>query len=594
MGSRSQPGAAATQPAAAAIAANPVTRDTNDQPAAAAPRTGQRAVVSALAPLLTAVIVTVWIFRDVLFRGRLFGGTGDARWTIAVHEHWYQFWRGNESLTDLHYYYPVQGTLGMSDAFFVQGQLYSTARFFGVGVVNSWVVAQFLFSLIGAIGVAVLGRKILRSVWSQVAFVALTCASYPVIVQSDHVQLIGFLAASWIFVGLYDLITLRHPKTGVAVLLVVPPMLALSSWYAFVLTGLVLLVLAGFAALFAGERPVIVGIGRVARATGRALWSPVGGVLLICGVAGWLLVVKVYLPSLGLLPSGSWDQVTFLSPRWSDILNATASGGGVWSWLYAKWFDPATAYGEQAFGFTPILFCGFVFFGFFQIRSGLLHRPAPVDAEGRPGRPQLVAMWFTVITVIGFFLIDERGLSLYRFFWFHVPGLESIRAAFRVQTLLYGMAFFLVLRSLELWWRGSVHWRSRARWRTFLLPVGAFSLLLVIFVEMQRPVYTLWTRPELLKPALLAQQDALRQSCDAMILIDEIAEDESFVNVVDAVILSTVSGVPTPQGYSSGDPIGHPGPNADPASLANWMLGQGFHGRLCTVSSQGVQVISNS
>jgi hypothetical protein len=79
-----------------------------------------------------------------------------------------------------------------------------------------------------------------------------------------------------------------------------------------------------------------------------------------------------------------------------------------------------------------------------------------------------------------------------------------------------------------------------------------------------------------------------------MILVDEIPEDESFVNSVDAVILSTVSGVPTPQGYSSGDPIGHPGPDADPAALAGWLHGQGFHGRLCTVSSQGVQVISNS
>jgi len=567
--------------------------DIDDQSGAGAERRRLQTWSKAGAPYLAAVIATIWIFRDVLFRGKLLGQTGDARWTIAVHEHWYQFWRGNESLADMHYFYPVQGTLGASDAFLVQGQLHTLARLFGVDIVDSWVIAQFLFSLIGAIGVAVLAGKILRSVWLQVAFVCLTCASYPVIVQSDHVQLIGFLAASWIFVGLSDLLTLRHPRTGLALLLVVPPLLALSSWYAFVLTGLVLFVLAIFAAVFSGGRTVMAGIGRISRATGRALFSPLGAVLLACGVLGWALVLRVYLPSLGLLPGGSWIQVTFLSPRWSDILNATASGGGVWSWLYARWFDPAAVNGEQSFGFTPILFCFLVFFGLYQLRSGLLHRPSPVDPAGRPGRSALVALWFTIITVIGFFLVDERGLSLYRFFWFRIPGLESIRADYRVQTLLYAIAIYLILRSIELCWLSSVVWRSRAGWRNYVLPVGAACLVLVVFVEMQRPVYTLWTRPQLLAPALLAQQDALRQSCDAMILIDEIPEDEGFVNSVDAVILSTVSGVPTPQGYSSGDPIGHPGPDADPESLADWLREQGFTGRLCTVSSQGVQVIGS-
>ena len=79
-----------------------------------------------------------------------------------------------------------------------------------------------------------------------------------------------------------------------------------------------------------------------------------------------------------------------------------------------------------------------------------------------------------------------------------------------------------------------------------------------------------------------------------MILVDEKPGHNRFVNAVDAVVLSAISGVPTPQGYSRADPIGHPGPDADPASLADWIHGHGFHGRLCTVSSHGVEVISTS
>ena len=103
-------------------------------------------------------------FRGVLFGGKLPGDIGDARWTIALHEHWYRVWTGAESVRDLHYYYPLPNTLGTSDAYLVQGLLYSLARIVGFGLVGSWVIACFGFFLIGALGVAVLSRQLLAAV----------------------------------------------------------------------------------------------------------------------------------------------------------------------------------------------------------------------------------------------------------------------------------------------------------------------------------------------------------------------------------------------------------------------------------------------
>jgi hypothetical protein len=580
-----------------APAGSPGSGDTSDASSSDNPREVDRSRIltwiRAGAPTITAVVATLWIFRPIITDGQLPGDAGDARWTIAIHEHWYQVWRGQETVRDLHYYFPVQGTLGTSDAFFVQGQLYSIARVLGWGFIDSWVFALVSFFLLGAVGVAVLAKRLLRSAWSQVAFVGLSCASYAVITGIGHIQLLGFLSVSWILVGFHDLTTSSHSKRGLTLIIGVPPLLALSSWYAVVLFAIVLAFLTFYILLFSSGKVIAARTRQIAADTWRALWSPVGAVLVVCLVGGWAAVLWVYIPSRNLLPPPSWTDVVTFSPQLSDIVNASQGGGGIWSSLYTRWFDPASYNSEQVFGFTPILLCSFGLFGFQQIRLAVLSRPQPSRRTSLPGRSGLLAVWFTVISTVVFFLVDERGESLYRFFWFHIPGLESIRAPFRVQIFLYAFAAFLVLRSLELIWERSDPLLS-VPWRRYLFVAGAGVLITMIFVEMQRPLYATWTRSDLLPPALLARVAEIRDSCDAMILLDEDQTDFGWVNPINAVILSVVSEVPTPQGYSRADPVGQPVLNSDGTSLQTWLQEEGFHGRLCTVSSQAVTVLSES
>jgi len=191
-------------------------------------------------PAACAVLATLWVYRSVLLRGQLPGNIGDARWTIALHEHWYRVWTGAESVRDLHYYYPLPNTLGTSEAFLVQGQFYALARLLGLDQINSWVIAGFAFFLIGALGVAALAGRLLDSRWAQAAMVLASVASYPVLVAFGHIQLYGMLAVSWILVGLHDLVGRRHVRRGIALLVLVPPLLALSSLYAMVLAAVLL------------------------------------------------------------------------------------------------------------------------------------------------------------------------------------------------------------------------------------------------------------------------------------------------------------------------------------------------------------------
>lgn len=575
------------------------------RPATPAPPAWRRAL--RFLPALAAVLATVWVFRGVLRGGLLPGNIGDARWTIALHEHWYRVWSGSEAIRDLHYYFPLANTLGSSDAFLVQGQIYSLARLLGFDQVNSWVIAGFTFFLIGALGVAVLAGQVLASVWSQAAMVVLSVASYPVLVGLGHVQLFGLLSVSWMFVALHDLISRQHVRRGVALLVVVPPLLALSSWYALML-GAVVIGFLGLALLLVSSGA---GIARMVRQVAGDLWRTLrsipGVVLAVLFAVLWAGVLWVYLPSRGLLPKPGWTDVMAYSPRWSDIWNASDGGGGIWHGLYARLPDLAQSNYEQQRGFTPILFLALAVAALAVFRSVVLARRSPVvgpvladrgvdeagDRAGRGvGRAGVLAACLTVVATIGLFLIDERGLSFYRLAWDYVPGFEAVRAPFRVMTILYGVAFFVILRSIELAWQRSSFLRS-VSWRRTAFAVGAGVLTLLMFAEMQRNVDTHWTRDELLSPALLAQIEPARQACDAVILLNEDPGGPAWQNPIEAVVFATLSGLPTPQGYSRADPVDYPGQvgSGDGTALAQWMRGEGFDGRICAVSSQGVRVL---
>lgn len=579
------------------------------------------AVPAAVAPFVAAVAVTAWVFRPILDR-RLFGNIGDARWTISLHEHWYRVWQGLEPVRDLQSYFPLPDTLGTSDAFLVQGQVYSLARLFGGGYISAWVIACGATFLAGAFGVAALSRRLLRSVPAQVAFVVLTCASYPMLADTIHVQLMGTLSCAWVLVGLYDLAVGRRLRRAVLLVGVLPPVLALSSWYAALLLATVLIVLGVVLLVLVQWRLVRERSGRFLRHLGRAVWSPVGLAAVVLGAAGYAGVLWVYVPSLNLLPPSTWYELTVNSPQWSDLLNAADAGGGWWSGLYADLYPTAGWNPEQARGYTPILFLALLGGGAYLVRRLLAGRPLSTT-PGRVGPAGLIAVWVALLATSLLFVIDARELSLFRLIWTYVPGFESLRAPFRVQALTYALGLFLLLRLAEMLWYGRrpetstlvrpaaagtaaradvdaadtpptppEHPAGRRPW-VFL--AAAVLLTGVVLGEMQRPPIAEWTPDTLLAGDLRDRIPQAQADCDAVIIIGPRAADPSdWLNSIDATIFAMLSGVPTPQGYSRGNPGDLPGlaNGAGVDATVDWMRARGFTGRVCAVTPQAVEVVS--
>src|SRR4051812_28688669 len=59
------------------------------------------------------------------------GDIGDARLIIYINEHWFRVFSGLADFRSPSQFYPLQGTLGYSDAFFLYQIFYSPLRFLG-------------------------------------------------------------------------------------------------------------------------------------------------------------------------------------------------------------------------------------------------------------------------------------------------------------------------------------------------------------------------------------------------------------------------------------------------------------------------------
>ena len=550
-------------------------------------------------PYLAAVAATLLICR-VMLAGHYFGDVGDARWTVSLHEHWFRVWQGKEAIRDLQSYAPLTSVLGTSDAFFVQGQIYSVLRALGTDLAPAWAATQIVVFLVGALGVAALSRRLLQWVASQAAFTVLVCSSYAFVVDLVHVQLIGALSGAWVVVGILDLARGRRPLRALALVLIVPPLIALSSWYSLVLLAIVLAFLTGYLLLFSDLRAAAQGLRHAITTVVGDLRRPRGAVLAALTVVASLVLFGmtawIYLPAKNLLPKPTWEETTLYAPWYSDILNAGWAGGGVWGSWYQRYYDPSTYNVEQPHGFTPILFVAFMALGLYNVRRGVLGRSPSTSARGLPGPRALGAMWLTVLSVVLFFIVDERRRGPFELFFTHVPGMDSIRAPFRVQTFTYALAFLIVLRSAEL-----IHERLSSRTPSSKRPSaarttrwaalaagGAAVLVAAFFVEGLRPVSASWGASQLLSPALVSLVPGVQASCDAVI-VDSPGDDKVKAQI-DGVTMATLAGVVTPQGYGRAEPLGHPLWTAKGPELAAWMRSEGYRGRICSVSEASTDI----
>jgi hypothetical protein len=227
-------------------------------------------------------------------------------------------------------------------------------------------------------------------------------------------------------------------------------------------------------------------------------------------------------------------------------------------------------------------------FGLTHLRRAVVRPQAglrsDVPGSNFAGSRALAAMWLACIAGFLVIAVDERDLSLYKPLFEYVPGINSIRAPFRVQAFEYAVAMVVLLRTIEM--AAARRAGTRAVQRIIAVVAGA-ALCLLVAAEMVRPQGLSWSAEAFLRPGLTAQIPVVMAACDAVVVPVEPGADV-ILTQVDAVTLSSLTGLPTPQGYGRADPTGHPGNGAPAQAMADWMAANGFRGRVCSVTSAGV------
>ncbi len=489
---------------------------------------------------LAALIATLSIFSTVLIKGKLLGDLLDARFTIVVNDHWYQFITGNQSFSNLGFYFPNQNQLGFSDAFLATGLLSIPLRVFGLTVINSWLISNMVLSFICFFFAAKFLGIVLNNKLSGALLTILFASSYPFIAQLGHLQTFGYLL---VFPILYFLRAVYYsPNTAIRSAMIVVllfELLSLSAWYAFVFCLALISIMLGFLSLFFGARFL--------RDKFLDVWSNLkfdfnsfsllARVCIICATLpmpiAWL---KIYYAGFDQISNKGYGEFVFYAPRWGDLFNSVNQSWGIQRVFNELTHQRISGSFERALGFTPILLVlTLLMICFLAYPSKFVEHSVKKWA---------LTLFCTGLIPSLILVTDDEGHSLWRFIWVLIEPIRSIRVPFRVSIFTTWIILFAIFYVLS---------KSKAKG---VLIVFVFAL---IFIDTWRPIPANWSRTqELSKVGQEIKVTLENQKCDYFFVNPSSTNREPWITQVEAMMISNQTGIPTINGYSGNWPEGWP------------------------------------
>jgi hypothetical protein len=185
------------------------------------------------------------ILRDS-WNDKFFGDPMDSRMSWVVYEHWLQFFLGNRELRNTLFFYPYDKSLGLSDTFLVNGIVHSFFRFVGYDPVDSWRLSNIFVLIVSIVGLAILSRKLFVTYVQQFGFVTLISTSYVFLNNMAGQPNISFyFISTYLIISILNFLrndsTILIKKFAFSGIILIPPLLILSVWYAGFFTHLIVI-----------------------------------------------------------------------------------------------------------------------------------------------------------------------------------------------------------------------------------------------------------------------------------------------------------------------------------------------------------------
>jgi len=499
------------------------------------------------APILAWILGATIFFRQQTSSGfdLISGNFGDARLIIYINEHWFRVFSGLADFRSPSQFYPLEGTLGYSDAFFLYQVFYSPLRFFGVD--------QFLAFQLTLVGLTAIGFAsfftLLRRVFNVPLYLAVVGAlifafsnmnflkiGHPQHLTIEFIPLLvlfGFEAVKSIaeaprraclFSGLMG--------AGLALVFFTSYYIG---WF-FVLASLILV-------------PVLLVLNRSdAIAMAKAHGLRVGVCLLVFAASFLIFLTPFLVTYLPVFLEGRKrsfaDNLQFAG--WiSDVINVGA--GNV---LWGSVVENIPGYpverlpnSEAQLATTPLLMIAMVVGTVFVVRHGMKH---PV---GQGFQVRLILALTITSLVLQVVPLQAGGYSLWWAVYKFVPGASAIRVPYRLQIMNGLIVTLTVVLILNYWYR--VQRMQDVPKRAGVALTGFVAVLAVEQINVE-PTAFISRAQEL---AFLDKVPAVDAQCRVFYVADSNPTDRPFFAYqIDAMLISHRVGIPTINGYSGWEP----------------------------------------
>lgn len=472
-----------------------------------------------------------------------YGDPFDGRLQLVLHEHWWQFIKGETSLRNTSFFYPFDKDLGLSDPFVLQGSIHSLFRFLNFDMYESWAISNSAMLLIGNIGLAHLAHTVFRSLFLQAIFVLLSGISYTYIAHVYlHPNITGFALIP--FVAYFVIIYRNNPRVSISGFLVSFSLLMLTSWYGAFFTSLILILLI----VFTKNRIILVAdILSNFKKFSKKLIIP-----LSIFASFVVLFLFIHSPVLSTTTRSS-EEMILNSPKFSNILNGSQLGGGFFNRLY------------QYLGYTENKF-------FFEYEIGftlstilivILNYVLLYSATKMSYNLQVIRSIFTVnlLILLIFFTIGDR--SIFLVFYENISIFSSIRIPIRYLIIFQVINLFVFIKIID-----SLNTRPNK-----YIPKVLYLVLVVTLLDQFRVFNTDFKKQDYRGDSNLSKILVTEPECKSFILATEGLE--WWDDQLQAMITSVETGIPTVNGYSGGFPKDYPNLNwrssSDLLKVGQWL-----------------------
>ena len=511
----------------------------------------------ALIVAATAALSVAWFFHIQIAGGfaTLFGDADDAVIGVVLLDHWRAVLAGTQGWNGGAYFHPYPDVLGYNDGMFLLGLLYAGPRALGVDPLLSAELAGMAMRAAGFVFFHLLARRMfgfgfaLSLLGATLATISGTAA-----IQANHAQLFTVLLLPllalllWLAfdaaVGATSGSSRRAGRGRAGTGWAAGAALLFGTWlmtafYTAWFSGFFLL-LFGLAAasILAGTRS---GRAAIRRDQVWALLPPVLAGLAV-GIIAAIPFLAAYLPKAAETGMHSFADVVTYAPPPLSLLDTRLAGGIVEDWPRNPLAAALLEANARPMGFAPLLLLA-------ALAGGLR---VTLTRQGPPG---LRVVWRSLALATLLSLLLVMWMPAWRLVYFAVPGARGLRDIARFLLVLMLPMTLLALHGLD----GLL--ARLPRWR---LPLLAVVVPLLLAEEWARGVPVLLdagTASRLMRQVAPAPAACRSFYVTGHAPLPGIADPAPLSPIeaiyrqnVDAMLVATLTGVPTINGFSTFNP----------------------------------------